>query len=105
MVVMPIIAFCFWAETMFAIKETVEQSGYRGPKDYGNLIETLEGFHGFDEGIAHPQGSKLFRGQTHQCHGQQFISKVGGGKFNVIHRTSIEDGLYEPEADYTKQSL
>ena len=92
-------------ETMFAIKEAVEQSGYRGPKDYGNLIETLEGFHGFDEGIAHPQGSKLFRGQTHQCHGQQFISKVGGGKFNVIHRTSIEDGLYEPEADYTKQSL
>ncbi len=92
-------------ETLFAIKEAVEQSGYRGPKDYGNLIETIEGFHGFNEGIAHPQGSKSFNGKIHQCFGQQFISKVGGGKLNVIHRTSIEDGLYEPEADYTKQPL
>jgi len=92
-------------ETMFAIKQAVEQSGYRGPKDYGTLIETMEGFTGFNEGIAHPQGAKSFNGKIHQCFGQQFISKVSGGKFNVVHRTSIEDGLYEPEADYTQQSL
>ena len=35
----------------------------------------------------------------------QNISKVEGGKLNVVHRTSIEDGLYEPETDYTKMAL
>jgi branched-chain amino acid transport system substrate-binding protein len=30
---------------------------------------------------------------------------VEGQKLTVVHRTAIEDGLYEPEGDYTKQSL
>ena len=92
-------------ETLFAIKEAVEQSGYKSKKDYSTLIETMEGFTGFNEGIAHPQGAKAFSGKTHQCYGQQFVSKVGNGKLNVIHKTSIADGMYEPETDYTKQSL
>ncbi len=92
-------------ETLFAIKEAVEASGYRSPKDYRGLIETMEGFHGFNEGIAHPQGAKSFNGKLHQCFGQQFISKVGGGRLNVIHRTSIEDSMYEAETDYTKKPL
>ena len=92
-------------ETLFAIKEAVEQSGYKNKKDYKTLIETFEGFTGFNEGIAHPQGSKVFSGKTHQCYGQQFVSQVKNGKFNVVHRTSIADGMYEPETDYTKKSL
>ncbi len=92
-------------ETLFAIKEAVEQSGYRDKRDYANLIETFEGFQGFNEGIAHPQGSKMFSGKSHQCYGQQFISKVENSKFDVVHRTSIEDGYYEPETDYTKLPL
>ena len=92
-------------ETLFAIKEAVEQSGYKSKKDYGTLIETFEGFAGFNEGIAHPQGSKHFSGRTHQCYGQQFISKVSNGRLNVVHRTRISDGMYEPETDYRTQSL
>ena len=92
-------------ETLFAIKEAVEQSGYKSKKDYKTLIETFEGFTGFNEGIAHPQGSKVFSGKTHQCYGQQFVSQVKNGKFNVVHRTSIADGMYEPETDYTKKSF
>ena len=92
-------------ETLYVIKEAVEQSGYRSKKDYPALIETLEGFQWFNEGAGHPQGGKKFVGQIHQCFGQQFISKVKGSKLEVVHRTSIEDGLYEPEADYTKKSL
>ena len=30
---------------------------------------------------------------------------VENGKLKVVHRTTIEDGLYEPEADYRTQSL
>ena len=94
-------------ETLYAIKQAVEQSGYeeRTPRDTARLIETLENFQGFNEGIAHPQGHKRFVGQIHQSFAQQFISRVDGGKLNVIHRTSIEDGLYSPEADYTTQPL
>ena len=46
-----------------------------------------------------------FDGRLHQCFGPQFISQVADKKLKVVHRASIEDGLYEPEADYTKQSL
>ena len=96
--------FACW-ETLYAIKQGVEQSGYRNKKDYPALIETMEGFEWFNEGIAHPQGGKRFVGQLHQCFGRQFISKVINGQLGVIHTTSIEDGMYEPEADYMKQAL
>ncbi len=98
--------FGIW-ETLFFMKDAVEQSGYRerSSQDVARLIETIEGFQWINEGIAHPQGAKKFDGRLHQSFGSQFISKVGDKKLNVVHRTSIEDGLYEPEADYTKQSL
>ena len=94
-------------ETLFVIKAAVEQSGYQGPtaKDKAALIETLESMRWFNEGIEHPQGHKKFVGQLHQCFGQQFISKVENSKLKVVHRATIEDGLYEPEADYTTQPL
>jgi branched-chain amino acid transport system substrate-binding protein len=94
-------------ETLFTIKAAAEQSGYRSAsaKDKAALIETLENMKWFNEGIEHPQGHKKFVGQLHQCFGQQFISKVENSRLNVVHRTTIEDGLYEPEADYTNRSL
>jgi len=92
-------------ETLYVIKAAVEQSGYRSGKDKVALIETLENMKWFNEGIAHPQGHKKFVGELHQCFGQQFISKVENNRLKVVHTTTIEDGLYEPEADYTKQAL
>jgi branched-chain amino acid transport system substrate-binding protein len=92
-------------ETLFVIKDAVEQSGYQSAKDKAALIETLESFRWFNEGIEHPQGPKMFVGQIHQSFGQQFISQVENGRLKVVHRTTIEDGLYEPEADYTTQPL
>jgi branched-chain amino acid transport system substrate-binding protein len=96
--------FGVW-ETLFVIKAAIEQSGYRVAKDRAALIETLEGFEWFNEGLEHPQGGKKFVGALHQCYGRQFISRVEGGRLKVVHRTSIEDGLYEPAADYTRQPL
>jgi branched-chain amino acid transport system substrate-binding protein len=92
-------------ETLFVVKQAVEKSGYKGPKDYKALVEALEGFQEFPEGIQHPQGPKRFVGQVHQVYAQQFISKVEGRRLKVVHRTRIEDSLYPPEADYTKQPL
>jgi branched-chain amino acid transport system substrate-binding protein len=94
-------------ETLYVIKQAVEKSGYRdpAPKDYRALIEYLETVKSFDEGLEHPQGPKLFNGRLHQCYGHQYVSQVEKRRLNVVHRTKIEDGLYDPEADYTKQPL
>ncbi len=92
-------------ETLYVIKAAVEQSGYRNSMDKVALIETLENMKWFNEGIEHPQGGKQFVGQIHQCFGRQFISKVENKRLKVVHTTTIEDGLYEPEGDYTKQAL
>jgi branched-chain amino acid transport system substrate-binding protein len=98
--------FSTW-ETLFVIKEAVEQSGYQRPtlEDYKLFIATLEGMEWFNEGINHPQGSKRFDGKTHQAFGQQFISMVKNSRLVTIHRTRIEDSYYENENDYTKMSL
>ncbi|MGU9956117.1 MAG: ABC transporter substrate-binding protein [Arenicellales bacterium WSBS_2016_MAG_OTU3] len=92
-------------ETLFAIKQACEQSGYQSPADYPALIQAMEATESYEESIQHPQGAKVFNGKLHQCFGQQFVSKVEDGKLNVVHKTSIEDGLYESDTDYTTQAL
>ena len=92
-------------ETLYVIKKAMEDAGYKGPEDRGKLVEATEALTEFKEGPEHPQGDKTFNGKIHQCFGHQNISKVEGGKLKVVHRTSIEDGMYEPEGDYTTQSL
>jgi branched-chain amino acid transport system substrate-binding protein len=94
-------------ETLHVIKAAVEQSGYQSAadKDKAALVEAVEAMTDFAEGNEHPQGAKKFMGAIHQAFGHQNISKVEGGKLVVVHKTSIEDGLYEPEADYRTQSL
>lgn len=92
-------------ETLYIIKRSMEATGYRGPEDRQKLIEATEAITDIAEGFEHPQGPKLFNGKTHQVFGIQNISVVENGRLNVVHKTTIEDGLYEPEADYTAQSF
>lgn len=92
-------------ETLYVVKKAMEDAGYKGPEDRAKLVEATEALNEFAEGPEHPQGKKIFNGKIHQCFGIQNISKVEGGKLKVVHKTSIEDGLYEPEGDYTTQAL
>jgi branched-chain amino acid transport system substrate-binding protein len=92
-------------ETLYVIKKAMESASYQGPADRGKLVEATEALTAFEEGKEHPQGDKTFNGKLHQAYGHQNISKVEGGKLKVVHRTAIEDGLYEPEGDYTTQAL
>ena len=82
-------------------------AGYKaaGRRRQQGLVEATEALTAFPEGNEHPQGDKTFNGKIHQAFGHQNISKVEGGKLKVVHRTAIEDGLYEPEGDYTTQPL
>ncbi|TIO73459.1 MAG: ABC transporter substrate-binding protein [Mesorhizobium sp.] len=92
-------------ETLYVVKKAMEDAGYKGPEDRAKLVEATEALKEFAEGPEHPQGPKIFNGKIHQCFGIQNISKVEGGKLKVVHKTKIEDGLYEPEGDYTTQAL
>ncbi len=92
-------------ETLYVIKKAMEDCGYKGPEDRARLVEATEALTDLAEGPEHPQGPKIFNGKLHQVFGVQYISRLEGGRLNVIHRTSIEDGLYESDVDYTTQPL
>ncbi len=96
--------FSAW-ETLFTIKDAMEAAGYQGPADRQKFVEALEAMTSFAEGNDHPQGDLSFNGKTHQAFGHQNISKVEGGKLIRVHRTSLEDGYYPDEVDYTTQSF
>ncbi len=92
-------------ETLYVVKAGMEAANYQGPGDRAKLIEAVEAMTDMPASNQHPQGAKLFNGKTHQVFGHQYISQVSGGKLIVRHTTSIEDGLYPDEVDYTKQPL
>jgi branched-chain amino acid transport system substrate-binding protein len=96
--------FSCW-ETLFVIKKGMEASGYQSTADRQKFVEAIEAMTAFDAGLDHVQGAKTFNGKTHQVFGQQFISKVEGGKLMRVHATSIEDGMYPDAVDYTAQSF
>ncbi len=90
-------------ETLHTVKAGMESAGYQGPDDRAKLIEAVEAMTEMPEGIEHPQGPKVFNGKTHQVFGVQYISKVEEGALKVVHETSIEEGMYPDEVDYTAQ--
>ncbi len=92
-------------ETLFIIKQAMEACNYSGPADRGAFVEAMEALERFEEGREHPQGEKVFDARIHQSFGHQFISRVKDSRLEVVHRTAIEDGLYEAEADYTTMAL
>jgi branched-chain amino acid transport system substrate-binding protein len=92
-------------ETLYIIKQAVEASGYKSKADTAALIEATEAISDIPWDNEHPQGDKVFNGKMHQVFGHQNISQVVNSKLEVVHRTSIEDGMYENDTDYTKMSL
>lgn len=92
-------------ETLNIVKAGMEASGYSGPADRAALIEAVEAMTDLPHSEDHPQGAKVFNGRTHQVFGHQYISRVAGGRLDVVHTTSIEDTFYEDETDYTAQAF
>jgi branched-chain amino acid transport system substrate-binding protein len=96
--------FSCW-ETLFVIRDAMEAAGYEGPDHRQAFVEALEAMTTMPLSREHPQGDKVFNGKTHQVFGHQSISVVEGGKLRVLHTTSIEDGMYPDEVDYTTQAF
>ncbi|MCE6952339.1 ABC transporter substrate-binding protein [Cereibacter sphaeroides] len=96
--------FSVW-ETLFAIKQGMEACGWRGPQDRQAFVEAIEAITDMPAGRERPQGAKVFNAKLHQSFGHQFITKLEGGKLVKVHETSIEDGHYESDVDYTAMSF
>ena len=96
--------FSCW-ETLFVIKAGMEAAGYQTIADRQKLVEAIEALTAMPLSQANPQGDKVFNGKTHQVFGHQHISKVTGGHLVRVHSTSIEDGMYPDEVDYTTQAF
>jgi branched-chain amino acid transport system substrate-binding protein len=96
--------FSCW-ETLFVMKKAMELANYKGPESRKDFVTAMETISEIPEGREHPQGAKRFNGKMHQVFGSQNISKVVDGKLKVVHTTSIEDGLYDSDVDYTKMDL
>ena len=94
--------FSAW-ETLHVIHDAMTASGYQGPADRQKFVEAIEAMTDMPAGEAHPQGAKRFNGRTHQVFGSQNISRVQDGMLVRVHRTSLEDGLYDDAVDYTAQ--
>lgn len=92
-------------ETLYIIKQAMEAAGYKSTADRGKLIEAVEAITTIPEGNEHPQGDKIFNGKIHQVFGHQNITQVKNGVGELVYRTTIEEGMYEPEDDYTKMAL
>jgi branched-chain amino acid transport system substrate-binding protein len=96
--------FSAW-ETLFVIRQAMEAAGYEDKADRQAFMEALEAIETMPAGNEHPQGDKIFNGKTHQVFGHQHVSRVEGGRLAVVHTTSIEEGLYPDEVDYTTMSF
>ena len=96
--------FSCW-DTLYFIKQAVEASGYAGPADRQKLVEAMEAVTDLPEGAERPQGPMRFDARKHQAFGVQNISKLEGGKLVRVHQTTIEEGLYENDTDYTAMSF
>jgi len=92
-------------ETLYILKRGMEAAGYAGPQDRPALIEAVEAMTEMPHSREHPQGAKVFNGKTHQVFGHQYISRVEDGFLKRVHTTSLEDGFYPDEVDYTTQAF
>ncbi len=62
-------------EDLFAIKQAIEASGYKGRKDVEGVIQALEGMQ-MKNSLAHPQGDKIIRKEDHVGIIDCYISRV-----------------------------
>lgn len=88
-------------ESLNAIKQVVEESGWESKDDTMDFITALEG-HEFKESTDFPSGDKYFRPEDHLSVKDVWIEEVVDGSLSIAKRLDGEDLLYEPMVDYTK---
>ena len=97
--------FSTW-ETLFVIKAAMEAAGYQGPDDRQAVVEAIEAMTDIPAvATSTRRATRSSTARPTRSSATSHISKVEGGKLNVVHTTSIEDGLYPDEVDYTTHAF
>jgi len=91
-------------EIVHLLRRAMEETGWRSPKDHPELIRFLEGVE-LQKGTGFPQGDAFLRAQDHQGFHDYYIERVVAGRLLVEEHFDKELAVYEPQADYTAESL
>jgi branched-chain amino acid transport system substrate-binding protein len=86
-------------ETLWAIKEVVERSGWKSQADTQKFIETLENYE-FKESLAHPEGAKHFRPEDHLSIKGAWLEEVRDGELVLVTRIDPQAMVYPPVVNY-----
>lgn len=88
-------------ESIYAIKEIVEESGWRGKADTSRFVAALEQKR-FAAGPAHPEGDKQFRPEDHLSLKGAWIEQVKGGVLKIVKRIPARDMMYPAMVNYPR---
>lgn len=86
-------------ESIFTLKEAIEESGWQTKEDNTKLIKTLEGME-LKESLSHPQGDKVIRAEDHQAFPRMFIEKLQGDKLVIVATIKADELIYPPQVDF-----
>jgi branched-chain amino acid transport system substrate-binding protein len=86
-------------ETIHAIRDVIEASGWESKADYAKFIETLENY-AFEYSLSYPEGDKHFRAQDHAIVKGAWIEQVRDGELHLVKRLPAESLIYEPMINY-----
>jgi branched-chain amino acid transport system substrate-binding protein len=86
-------------ETLWAIKEVIEESGWKSQADTQKFIETLENYE-FEESLAHPEGAKQFRPEDHLSIKGAWLEEVRDGELVLVTRIDPQAMVYPSVVNY-----
>jgi branched-chain amino acid transport system substrate-binding protein len=89
-------------ESIYAIKEVVEESGWQSGADTPKFVTTLEGKR-FKLSVAHPEGDKYFRPEDHLSVKGLWIEQIKDAKLTVAERIPATETIYPPMVNYPKE--
>jgi branched-chain amino acid transport system substrate-binding protein len=92
-----------WAtwESIYTIKEVVEEVQWKSKDDTPRFITALEGRQ-FKLSAAHPEGNKQFRREDHLTIKGLWIEQIKDGKLTLAERVPAENAVYPASIDYAK---
>ncbi len=89
-------------ETLWAIKEVIEKSGWKSKADTPKFIQTLESFQ-FEAGLSHPGGAKFFRPEDHLSMKSDWMMRLVSGKLQVVGEIDANSMAYPSVVNYPQQ--
>jgi branched-chain amino acid transport system substrate-binding protein len=95
-----------WApwSTFWAIKQIIEQSGWRSKADMSKFIKTMEG-HTFPQSLGFPAGPITIRARDHLSLKSDWLVQLHDGHVRVVQKLPVTQAAYPAVINYQNQPL